>query len=279
MLHPGERRQQAVRHPRPPQVAQGPAAGHGDRGLGLPGAEGQGGHPGAGALRRPGLRHAQRAPGHGAPPPQPGAGPADRDPRGHGRRRPRAVPLGHAGPARGGLRRLGHHPDRVRQLLRLLHRARRPWRGDLPPLRPPGRRGPGPGRHRRHRGHAARPERQQLRPRPHPRRPSGRRGRPGPPPLQRPAAGRRCRRRHPPGPLHQPAPEGPAAGDHRRHGRDAGGVRAPAPAGAVRQRPGPRRNAPRLHRRALPGEAGGGPGGDARPGRHHGPHRRLPRRD
>ena len=35
---------------------------------------------------------------------------------------------------------------------------------------------------------------------------------------------------HPPGPLHEPAPEGPAARDHRGHGRDAGGVRAPPPA-------------------------------------------------
>ena len=91
-------------------------------------------------------------------------------------------------------------------------------------------------------------------------------------------AGRR-RRRHPAGPLHQPAPQGPAARDDRGDGRDADGVRAPPPAAAVRQRPGAGRHAPRLHRRALPRAAGRRPGRHRRPRRHHRHHRRLPRRD
>ena len=92
-------------------------------------------------------------------------------------------------------------------------------------------------------------------------------------------AGRRRGRRHPPGALHEPAPEGPATRDDRGDGRDAGGVRAPAPAAAVGQRPRARGDAPGLHRRALPRAARGGACGGRRPGRHHRPHRRLPRRD
>ena len=40
VLHPGERRQQALRAPRPPAGGQGPPAGPADRGGGLPGPEG-----------------------------------------------------------------------------------------------------------------------------------------------------------------------------------------------------------------------------------------------
>ena len=97
--------------------------------------------------------------------------------------------------------------------------------------------------------------------------------------VRRAAARRRRRRGHPPGPLHEPAPEGPAPRDHRGDGRDADGVRAPPPAAAVGQRPGARRHAPRLHRRALPRAAGRRPGRHPRPRRHHRHHRRLPRRD
>ena len=79
-------------------------------------------------------------------------------------------------------------------------------------------RGAGRGRHGR--GHPARPERQLLRPRPHP----------PPAAVRRPPAGGGRRRRHPPGALHQPPSQGPAARDHRGHGRDADGLRAPAPA-------------------------------------------------
>ena len=87
--------------------------------------------------------------------------------------------------------------------------------------------------------------------------------------------GGRRGRGHPPGPLHQPAPEGPAPRDDRGHGRDAGGVRAAPPAPAVGQRPGAGRHAPRLHGRAVPGPAGRGPRGDPRPGGHHRHHRRA----
>ena len=86
-------------------------------------------------------------------------------------------------------------------------------------------------------------------------------------------------RRHPPGPLHQPPPQGPAPRDHRRHGRGARRLPPPAPPPAVRQRPDPGRNAPGVHRRAVPGQAGRGPGRHRRPGGDHRHHRRLPRRD
>ena len=135
------------------------------------------------------------------------------------------------------------------------------------------------GRRRRHRGHPARPEREQLRPRPRAGRPAGRRRHQGAADVRRAAPGRRRRRRHPSGPLHEPAPEGPPGRDDRGDGRDARDVRAPPPAAAVRQRPGAGRHAPRLHRGALPRAAGGGPSRHPRPGRHHRPHRRLPRRD
>ena len=84
---------------------------------------------------------------------------------------------------------------------------------------------------------------------------------------------------HPPGPLHQPAPEGPAARDDRGHGRDAGGVRAPAPP----LQSGSDRVLAAMHRgytaeRYLERLAAR-PRGRRRPGRHHRHHRRLPRRD
>ena len=94
------------------------------------------------------------------------------------------------------------------------------------------------------RDHAARPERQLVRPRP--------RRRAVPPAVRRPAARARRGRRHRAHPLHVAAPEGPAARDDRGDGRVRARVRAPAPAAAVGQRPHARAHAPRLHRRALP---------------------------
>ena len=93
------------------------------------------------------------------------------------------------------------------------------------------------------------------------------------------ARGRRGRR-HPPGPVHEPAPEGPPARDDRRHGRDAGAVceqlHLPLQSGSDRVLVG---HAPRLHRRALPRPAGRRPGRGRRPGGHDRHHRRLPGRD
>ena len=121
---------------------------------------------------------------------------------------PSALPATPREPALG----LGHHPDRLRQLLRLLHRARGAGPGDQPALRRPSstRSGSwstdgvvevtllgqnvnsyGAGHHQ------------------------------APPAVRRPAPGGRRHRGHPPGPLHQPAPQGPAARDDRGHGRDA----------------------------------------------------------
>ena len=94
------------------------------------------------------------------------------------------------------------------------------------------------------RDHAARPERQLLRPRP--------RRRPVPPAVRRPAARARRGRRHRAHPVHVAAPEGPPARDDRGDGRVRARVRAPAPAAAVGERPHARAHAPRLHRRALP---------------------------
>ena len=62
LLHPRERRQQALRHPRPPQVGEGPHAGHADRGRRVPGPEGPRRRHRSGPLRRRGARHPQRAP-------------------------------------------------------------------------------------------------------------------------------------------------------------------------------------------------------------------------
>ena len=62
--------------------------------------------------------------------------------------------------------RLGDHPDGLRQQLRVLHRPGGPWTRDQPALRRHGRRGRARSARRRHRGHAARTERQLLRARP-----------------------------------------------------------------------------------------------------------------
>ena len=59
LLHPGERRQQALRPPRPPQVAEGTRARPPDRGRRLPGPEGPRPDRGAGRPRRRRVRHPQ----------------------------------------------------------------------------------------------------------------------------------------------------------------------------------------------------------------------------
>ena len=67
----------------------------------------------------------------------------------------------------------------------------------------------------------------------------------GPAAVRRPAPRGRRGRGHPPGPLHEPAPEGPPPRDDRRDGRDRRGLRAAPPAAAVGQRPRARGDAPR----------------------------------
>ena len=95
----------------------------------------------------------------------------------------------------------------------------------------------GAGSSGRHRGHAARPERQLLRARHHPTAPA----------VRRAVAGGGGGGRDTTGALHEPPPEGPAARDDRGHGRDQRRVRAPPPALAVGQRPCARRHAPGLY--------------------------------
>ena len=143
--------------------------------------------------------------------------PDHRDPRRGRRRRPRAVPVGAAGAARRRPRRRGS-PSRSAATTRCAFCIVPVGAGprDQPAVRRHRRRGRGAGRRRRHRGHPARPERQLLRPRPHPRGAPGRRARPVRPLFAELLRRGRRRRRHPPGPLHQPAPQGPAARDHRR---------------------------------------------------------------
>ena len=108
-------------------------------------------------------------------------------------------------------------------------------------------------RRRRRRDHAARPERQLLRPRPRRRASTA-------PAVRRPAARARRGRRHRPHPLHVAAPEGPAARDDRGDGRVrracASTCTCPLQSGSDRTLAA---HAPRLHRRALPRAARRGP--------------------
>ena len=71
VLHPGERRQQALRPPRPPEGAQGRPSRPADRGGRLPGPEGPRADPAPGAPRRRRVRHPQRGPGRRAAGPGP----------------------------------------------------------------------------------------------------------------------------------------------------------------------------------------------------------------
>ena len=80
------------------------------------------------------------------------------------------------------------------------------------------------------------------------------------PRVRRPAARGRRGRRHRADPLHVAAPEGPAARDDRGDGRVRVGVRAPAPAAAVGQRPHAGPHAPRLHRRSATSSGSRPPG-------------------
>ena len=87
-----------------------------------------------------------------------------RDPRRGGARRSGDVPQCAAGASRDHVQRVGHHPDRLRQLVRVLHRPGSSRRRDQPSVRRRRRRGHSSGVRGCQRGHAPRPERQQLRP-------------------------------------------------------------------------------------------------------------------
>ena len=137
-------------------------------------------------------------------------------------------------------------------------------------------------------GHAARPERQLVRPRPaggaalraHRHRalgrPPPRSGRPARPGRAHPGDRRHPDRRRRPGdpaaPVRDVAPVGPVGPADRGDGRLPVGLRAPPPAGPVGRRCGPAPDGPPVHGRALPRAPGGDPGG--RPGDRH-----LDRRD
>ena len=118
---PGERRQPALRQPRPPAAGQDGPAGHADRRRRLPGPEGPGRDRPPGAVGGRGVRHPQRARAAGAA----GAGPAQRGRPGGDRRVAGGVPVDAAGAARVGLRRLGVDLGGLQQHLHVLHRARR----------------------------------------------------------------------------------------------------------------------------------------------------------
>ena len=169
---------------------------------------------------------------------------------------------------------------RLRQDLHLLHRAVQPRPGAQPAVRRDRRRGPLARRRRLPRGHAARPERQLVRPRPA----AGaalrrRRHRPlgGPPPRPpRPARPRgadpgdrrdpdRRRRAGDPAPaVRDVASVGPQRPADRGDGRVPVGLRAPPPAGPVRRRRDAPADGPPVHDRALPRAAGPDPRGGAR---------------
>ena len=119
---------------------------------------------------------------------------------------------------------LGAGLDGLQLGLLVLHRPGRPRpRAEPPPGRHP-RRGHAARRRGRQGGHAARPERQLVGPRPRARHPHR---------VRRAAARVRRGRGHRAHPLHEPAPEGlPRAGD-RRDRRVRRGLRARAPAAAV----------------------------------------------
>ena len=141
---PGERRQPALRQPRPPAARQEEQPRHADRRRRLPGPEGPRHDRPQGALGRRGLRHAQHRLAARAAGARPDRG------RGAGRDRRVAggLPLDAADPARVRLRGLGRDLRRLQQHLHLLHRAGAARQGEGPPSRRHPGRGRGAGRPR-----------------------------------------------------------------------------------------------------------------------------------
>ena len=232
LRRPGERRQPALRQPRPPAPGEGRAA---------PACR----SPSAAAWRRRtaarssaarpwvdvvfGTHNVGLAAGAAR------ARPAQRRGAGRDRRGARGLPVVAAGQARLRLLRLGVDQRRLQQHLHVLHRPVAARQGEGPPARRDPRRGAGAGRPGRPRGDAARPERERLRRR-------VRRARR----LRRPAARRRPDRGPGAHPVHQPAPARVHRRRHRRDGRDAGGLPPAAHAAAVRVRRRAAPDAPRL---------------------------------
>ena len=237
LRRPGERRQPALRQPRPPAPGQGRPPGHADRRRRVPRAEGPRRDRPAGTVGRRRLRHPQRRVAAGPA----RARPAQRRGAGGDRRGARGLPVLAAGQARLRLLRLGVDQRRLQQHLHVLHRPVAARHGEGPPPRRHPGRGAGAGRPGRARGDAARPERERLRRRV--RRPRR---------LRRPAARHRRDRGPGAGAVHQPAPAGVHRRRHRGDGRDAGGLPPAAHAAAVRfgRRPAP--DAPRVPPGALP---------------------------
>ena len=168
LLYPPERRRQAVRAPRPAEVGPGAAA----PACRSPSAAAsprrtvsccwsvlRTSTPSSAPTTSAGWRallelaaHERRSGARGA--------------RRPGRRRGDRLPERHGGAPRPAVRRLGDDPGRLRQLVRLLHRPGGPGAGGEPAVRRARRRARGAGGPRDRRGHAARPERQLLRPGP-----------------------------------------------------------------------------------------------------------------
>ena len=270
LLHPGERRQQALRPPRQPEDPAREPSRHADRRRWLPGPDGPGEDPRAGRARGRGVRHPQphrapellrRATAEGpiveildepapvASPPPPTSRPPRSPPSG-------TSPTPPGSPSRWAATTRAPTASSPPSGGPRCHRPMDDLVAEVAELGPPGG----------DRGHPARPERELLRPGHHP----------PPAPLRRPPAGGGRRRRHPPGAIHQPPPEGPPPRDHRGHGRHAGGLQPPAPSPPVRERPHPGGHASGIHGGALPRPPGRRPGRRRRPGRHHRPDRGLP---
>ena len=221
----------------------------------------------AGAARRRRVRHPQPRPRARAARPRAARRADRRDPRGA-----RGVPVGAARAPRGRPLGLGDDPDRLRQLVRVLHRAV----GARPRGQPAhGRhraRGRDARRRRRLRDHAARPERELLRPRP----------RRGPVPAR--SSPTCC------APSTRSTASN-ASGSRRRTRRISGPRRSRRWPSARRVcehlhlplQSGSDRTLARMHRGytadALPRTARGRARRDPRPRGHHRHHRRLPGRD